>query len=169
MAGALTETSWIAEWFPHTPIFMLLWSPSVYNLLHLFVIHLPSAHLSLPYIQHVKKTKRAGTLSKQRRHVDFILFFASSWRFGVWSERLGKRAERKEKCSYICSQMWVEKMFLTTGVCMEHWRWHAVSAVLLELQRCLKLFFFPFFHKWVGAYLPLGLLTKAAACSAHID
>lgn len=137
MAGALTETSWIAEWFPHTPIFMVLWSPSVYNLQHLFVIHLPPAHLSLPYIEHGKKTKWAGILSKQQRHVDFILFFfASNWWFSVCDLNIWGNEQKGKKCSYICSQMCVEKLFLTTGVCMEHWCWHALSAVLLELQRC---------------------------------
>lgn len=63
-AGATAEKGQIAEWFPHTTVFIVLWSPSVYNVLHLFVLHLPPTHLSLPYIEqdiiswnNVEKTK----------------------------------------------------------------------------------------------------------------
>lgn len=161
MAGALTETSWIAEWFPHTPIFMVLWSPSVYNLLHLFVIHLPSAHLSLPYIEHARKTNWAGTLSKQQRHVDFILFFASNWwSCVIWT--FGEMSRKKEKVF----------LHLFTDVSREnvpHDRGLCGTLALARSQCCpfraaalLKTVFFSHLSQRVGAYLPLGLLPKAA-------
>lgn len=167
MAGALTETSWIAEWFPHTPIFMVLWSPSVYNLQHLFVIHLPPAHLSLPYIEHGKKTKWAGLLSKQQRHVDFILFFLLPtgdsvcviWTFGEMSRR--------------------EKVFLHlfADVCREkvpHDRGLYGTLVLARSQRCpsrvaalLKTVYCFLSHSELERTCPLGFWQRLQ--QAHID
>lgn len=136
MAGAFTETSWIAEWFPQTLIFMVLWSPSVSNLLHLFVIHLPSPSLPSPpplpiCLFHILETvRRLNELEHCQNNKDTLTTFSFLRPTGDSACDLNVLSWGGD-CSYICSQMCAQKMFLTAGVCMEQWCWHAGSAVLL--------------------------------------
>lgn len=97
---------------------------------------------------------------QNNRHVDFILFFASN---SVWSEYLGKWAEREKKCSYIWSQMCVEEN-------VPHNRGLYGTLVLARSQRCppraavlLKTVFFFFFLATSRSVLALWASDKGCS------
>lgn len=165
-AGATAEKSQIAEWFPHTTVFIVLWSPSVYNVLHLFVLHLPPAHLSLPYIEQDLISWNNLETTKMFWLSLFYYFVCSRLviRCVIWM--LGSELEGKK----------VLFLHLVADVCEEnvpHNRGLYWTLVLARSQPCpyraAKNTGFFSSSQRVGAYLLFGLLSKAAASLAHID
>lgn len=128
VAGATAEKSQIAEWFPHTTVFIVLWSPSVYNLLHLFVLHLPPR----PSVSSIHRT-RYNKLEQCWNNKDiltlfnYFVCFQLAIRCVIWT--LGSELEGKKVLS----------LHLVADVCEEnvpHNRGLYGTLVLARSQRC---------------------------------